>query len=138
MIFKLTTLTAWGALIPTPLHSILSTLTPSLHLRVFLGPESSFITWDPTFIRWHSLPAALEASIQSWLTPAGWKAGAPRTATWNARGACFATSEYGEVIVKTGEKGDEESAFEETVAEWGEENGFRWGDVAVCVLYLPL
>ncbi|KAF2786908.1 hypothetical protein K505DRAFT_317612 [Melanomma pulvis-pyrius CBS 109.77] len=134
----------WGSSIPPTLAQILKTLTPTQHLRVFLGPkhsktsknnnnEPSFIAWDPTFIRWSGLPPPLEACLQSWLTPAGWKFGPPRTMTWNAKGAFFAKSEYDEVMYEMGSRegleDDDWPPFQDTVREWNEEADFEWSDV---------
>jgi hypothetical protein len=131
--------TGWGASTPSTLAQILKNLAPSQHLRVFLGPslptspkDPSYIAWDPTFIRWHNLPPGLESCVQSWLTPSGWKSGAPKTMTWNTKGSCFAVSEYDAVVIGMGEKeiGDDDTPFMDTVKEWGEEPDFQWKDVA--------
>jgi len=65
------------------------------HLRVVLGPNKSFFAWDRTSVRWSNLPAGLESTIQSWLSPAGWVQGPPRTIALGKDGAYFAMSEYG-------------------------------------------
>ncbi|KAF2704309.1 hypothetical protein K504DRAFT_462878 [Pleomassaria siparia CBS 279.74] len=130
----------WGVSTPPSLQQILETLTPTQHLRVFLGPmgsktiEPSFIAWDPTVIRWIGLPPTLESTIQSWLTPSGWKSGAPKTMTWNDRGSCFAKSEFDEVVYRMGSRegmdDDDWPPFQDTVREWDGETGFKWSDVA--------
>ncbi|KAJ4359911.1 Phosphatidylglycerol/phosphatidylinositol transfer protein [Didymosphaeria variabile] len=126
---------AWGASIPSRLEKVLSKLSPSQHLRVFLGPSSSYIAWDPTLIRWSSLPASLEDTLQSWLTPSGWRAGAPRMVTWGPDDAFFAMSEYGDVAYRLGDKKREDWAtWRETVEDWKAERGFRWSEVAYIAL----
>jgi hypothetical protein len=53
--------------------------------------------------------------------------------TWNAKGSCFAVSEYDDVVVRMGEKetdDDDDTPFVDTVKEWSEEEGFKWKDVA--------
>ncbi|KAL1594322.1 Phosphatidylglycerol/phosphatidylinositol transfer protein [Paraconiothyrium brasiliense] len=126
---------AWGASIPTRLERVFSKLSPSQHLRVFLGPSSSYIAWDPTFIRWSSLPASLEDTLQSWLTPSGWRAGPPRMVTWGPDDAFFAMSEYGDVAYRLGDRKREDWAiWRETVEDWKAERGFRWSEVAYIAL----
>jgi hypothetical protein len=53
--------------------------------------------------------------------------------TWNVKGSCFAVSEYNEVVIRMGDKeieDDEDTPFVDTVKEWGEEEGFKWEDIA--------
>lgn len=137
---RLTTI-GWGSDIPWDLEDILKDLTPSPHLRVFLGRKESFIAWDASFIRWLGLPLGLEACLQSWLTPAGWKAGPPSVVTWGTKGAYFAISQYGEVKYRAG-SGAAWPILTETVDDWDAEDGFSWSDLAVShsrpVLQQPL
>ncbi|KAF2877560.1 hypothetical protein BDV95DRAFT_559558 [Massariosphaeria phaeospora] len=135
---------AWGISIPTRLRNILSKTTPSRHLRVCLGPLAplsipvdyrcdSFVAWDPTFVRWGGLPSKLEDSLQSWLTPSGWKSGPPRIVTWGPQEAFFAMSEYGDVVYRLGSRtqtGEAWPIFKETVEEWKAEAEFHWSDLA--------
>ncbi|KAF2637588.1 hypothetical protein P280DRAFT_109466 [Massarina eburnea CBS 473.64] len=123
---------AWGASIPRRLQTHLSKLTPSPFLRTFLGPSGSYIVWDASSIRWAFLPATLEDTLQSWLTPSGWKAGPPRIVTWGEEDAFFAMSEYGDVAYRLGGKGGngEWEIWKETVEEWRGESGFVWSEVA--------
>ncbi|KAF2014349.1 hypothetical protein BU24DRAFT_423328 [Aaosphaeria arxii CBS 175.79] len=123
----------WGVNTPKKLQDILKSLTPTPHFRAFLGPEGSFIAWDPTFIRWVGLPAGLEAALQSWLTPAGWKAGPPRLVTWGAGNTYFAISEYGEIKYRVGSSGSW-SVLSDTVDEWNSEGEFDWSDLAFIAL----
>ncbi|KAF1976194.1 hypothetical protein BU23DRAFT_42747 [Bimuria novae-zelandiae CBS 107.79] len=126
---------AWGTSIPPRLEKVLSKLTPSPHLRVFLGQEGSYIAWDPTFVRWAGLPDRLEDTLQSWLTPAGWRAGPPRMVSWGPADAFFAMSEYGDVAYRLGPRApDEWPIWRETVEEWKAERGFRWSAVAYLAL----
>ncbi|PSN69506.1 hypothetical protein BS50DRAFT_572631 [Corynespora cassiicola Philippines] len=134
----------WGSAIPSRLSSILSKISPTPHLRIFLGPPASyeipepwrcdsFIAWDPNFLRWGGLPHRLEDCLQSWLTPAGWKSGPPRLVTWGKRDAFFAMSEYGDVVYRLGTRDNGEetwSIYKETVEEWKEEVGFEWSELA--------
>lgn len=119
----------WGASTPPTLQEILKGLTPTSHLRVFFGPDSSFIAWSPGFIRWSGLPLGLEACLQSWLTPSGWKSGPPRLATWGRKDAFFALSEYGDAKFSVG-VGDKWPLYAETLDEWGAESGFEWASLA--------
>ncbi|KAF2261244.1 hypothetical protein CC78DRAFT_583888 [Lojkania enalia] len=134
----------WGSDVPPRLQDILSVTAPSPHLRVFLGPlasskipekwrQDSFIAWDISFTRWGGLPLDLEACLQSWLTPAGWRAGPPRIVTWGRKDAFFAMSEYGEIGYQLGtvDAGDETwPIYKETVEDWASEKGFSWDDLA--------
>ncbi|KAF2676406.1 hypothetical protein K458DRAFT_379961 [Lentithecium fluviatile CBS 122367] len=123
----------WGAAIPRRLQNVLAKLTPSLHFRSFLGPDGSFIAWDPTLIRWANLPPSLEDSIQAWLTPSGWKAGPPRMVSWGEQDAFFALSEYGDVVYRLGPRGQEDGEWpiwKETIEEWRGEAGFLWSELA--------
>ncbi|KAF2275751.1 uncharacterized protein EI97DRAFT_450918 [Westerdykella ornata] len=124
---------AWGEEIPWELEEILGSIKPNPHIYVYLGPKESFIAWGPSFIRWTALPSGLEASLQGWLTPSGWRAGPPRIVTWGRKGAYFALSEYGEVKYRTG-SGDSWRTFKETVEEWEAEAGFSWNDLAYITL----
>lgn len=77
--------------------------------------------------------------MQSWLTPAGWKAGPPRMVTWGAHDAFFAMSEYGDVAYRLGAKEEDEwITWKETVEEWKGEEGFVWSELAVCHSYVWL
>lgn len=102
-------------------------------MRFFLGPGDSFIIWNPELIRWANLPPSLEDSLQSWLSPSGWRVGPPRLVTWGPEGAFFAMSEYGDVVYRLG---DEESwgIYKETVEEWKAETDFAWNEVAFIAL----
>ncbi|PVH98095.1 hypothetical protein DM02DRAFT_657657 [Periconia macrospinosa] len=146
---------AYGPQIPPRLLTHLKKVPPHPQIRTFLGPSQSYVFWDPTSIRWASLPPSLEDSLQSWLTPSGWKAGPPRFVSWGVSDAFFAMSEYGNVAYRLGgrskkkgnfpdEKDDdddddgngddkEEGKWEiwrETVEEWRGERGFVWSEVA--------
>ncbi|KAF2443195.1 hypothetical protein P171DRAFT_391327 [Karstenula rhodostoma CBS 690.94] len=126
---------AWGASVPARLQKVLSKLAPSQHLRVFLGPSDSYIAWDPTFIRWSNLPMSLEDTLQSWLTPSGWRAGPPRMVSWGPVDAFFAMSEYGDVAYRLGDKKRNDwEIWKETVEDWKAEKGFRWSEVAYVAL----
>ncbi|KAF2125018.1 hypothetical protein P153DRAFT_300600 [Dothidotthia symphoricarpi CBS 119687] len=124
----------WGSATPKRLQTILAKTWHSHLLRAFLGPEDSFIVWHPELIRWANLPAALEDTIQSWLTPSGWRVGPPRMVTWGPEGAFFAMSEYGEVAYEFGDGDDEWEIYRETVEEWTAERGFSWNDLAFMAL----
>ncbi|KAH6612058.1 hypothetical protein C7974DRAFT_90569 [Boeremia exigua] len=123
----------WGALIPPRLQAVLGKTWHSPHLRFFLGPSDSFIVWHPELIRWASLPHSLEDSLQSWLTPSGWRVGPPRLVTWGPEGAFFALSEYGDVVYRLGD-GDSWEMYSETVEEWKSEAGFAWSEIACLAL----
>lgn len=123
----------WGTAIPQRLQSVLTKTWHSPHLRVFLGPDDSFIIWHPELIRWANLPPSLEDAIQSWLTPSGWRAGPPRMVTWGPDGAFFAMSEYGDVVYRLGD-GDYWEIYKETIEEWKAEKGFLWSDLAFIAL----
>ena len=86
-------------------------------MRFFLGPGDSFIVWHPELIRWANLPPSLEDSLQSWLTPSGWRVGPPRIVTWGPEDAFFAMSEYGDVVYRLGDR-DSWEIYKETVEEW--------------------
>ncbi|KAF2188693.1 hypothetical protein K469DRAFT_724582 [Zopfia rhizophila CBS 207.26] len=134
-----------GSDIPGPLRTFLRNVTPSSHLRIFFGPVSPnsvhgspshepFIAWDATSIRWASLPDHLEGIIQSWLSPAGWKAGPPRFVTLGKQNAFFAMTEYGEVEYYHGYSeaplDHKWPIYEETVEDWTSEAGFDWSNLA--------
>jgi hypothetical protein len=119
----------WGSDISEELQDVLREVTPTKHLRAYLGPTNSFIAWDPTFIRWRNLPPRLESCLQSWLTPAGWRVGPPRIVTWGPEEAYFAISEYGEAKYSTA-SGNSWPIFDETVEEWEAETKFEWSDLA--------
>ncbi|KAF2743468.1 hypothetical protein M011DRAFT_471405 [Sporormia fimetaria CBS 119925] len=123
----------WGADIPWELEECLKEVVPSPNIYAFLGPRDSFIAWSPKFIRWAGVPSGVEACLQSWLTPSGWKAGPPRMVVWSRRGAYFALSEYGEVEYRTG-TGDMWPIFRETIEEWESEAGFSWSALAYITL----
>ncbi|KAF2489272.1 hypothetical protein BU16DRAFT_531596 [Lophium mytilinum] len=95
-------------------------------LRVSFGPKSSFFAWDQTSIRWSGIPSSLEDTIQSWLSPSGWKVGPPRAVALGAEGAWFALSEYGVVAWDIPE---EYEALAETWEEWEEED-LDWSELA--------
>ena len=65
------------------------------NIKVVLGPDQSFVSWSPDSIRWSNIPKGLEKTLQSWLTPAGWKSGPPRQIALGSDGAYFAVSEFG-------------------------------------------
>ena len=67
-------------------------------MTVILGPGRSFFAWDTKTIRWSQLPEGLELTIQRWLSPNGWKVGAPRIIALGCDGAYFALSENGEMV----------------------------------------
>lgn len=46
-------------------------------------------------MRWKNLPSSLESTLQSWLSPAGWKFGPPRVIALGADESWFALTEYG-------------------------------------------
>ncbi|KAF2623635.1 hypothetical protein BU25DRAFT_349499 [Macroventuria anomochaeta] len=123
----------WGALLPQRLQTILAKTWHSPHLRFFLGPNESFIIWHPELIRWANLPPSLEDSLQSWLTPSGWRVGPPRIVTWGPEGAFFAMSEYGDVVYRLGDE-DSWDIYKETVEEWKAEKGFSWSELAFIAL----
>lgn len=123
----------WGALLPDRLKTVLAKTWHSPHLRFFLGPNDSFIVWHPELIRWAYLPPSLEDSLQSWLTPSGWRVGPPRIVTWGPEGAFFAMSEYGDVVYRLGD-GDSWQIYKETVDEWKAEKGFSWSELAFIAL----
>ncbi|KAF2999816.1 Phosphatidylglycerol/phosphatidylinositol transfer protein [Curvularia kusanoi] len=123
----------WGALLPQRLQNILTKTWHSPHLRFFLGPDNSFIVWHPELIRWANLPPSLEDSLQSWLTPSGWRVGPPRIVTWGPEGAFFAMSEYGDVVYRLGDE-DSWEIYKETVEEWKAEKGFAWNELAFIAL----
>ena len=123
----------WGALLPQRLQAVLAKTWHSPHLRCFLGPRESFIVWHPELIRWANLPSNLEDSLQSWLTPSGWRVGPPRIVTWGPEGAFFAMSEYGDVVYRLGDE-DSWDIYKETVEEWKVERGFSWGELAFIAL----
>ncbi|KAF1925240.1 uncharacterized protein M421DRAFT_424042 [Didymella exigua CBS 183.55] len=123
----------WGALLPQRLQTILAKTWHSPHLRFCLGPNDSFIVWHPELIRWANLPPSLEDSLQSWLTPSGWRVGPPRIVTWGPEGAFFAMSEYGDVVYRLGD-GDSWEIYKETVEEWKAEKGFSWSELAFIAL----
>lgn len=123
----------WGALLPQRLQTILGKTWHSPHLRFFLGPNQSFIVWHPESIRWANLPLSLEDSLQSWLTPSGWRVGPPRIVTWGPEGAFFAMSEYGDVVYRLGDE-DSWEIYKETVEEWKAERGFSWSELAFIAL----
>ncbi|KAF2846513.1 hypothetical protein T440DRAFT_458191 [Plenodomus tracheiphilus IPT5] len=128
----------WGPSLPPRLQTILNKTWHSPHLRISLGPDSSFIVWHPELIRWTNLPTKLEDAIQSWLTPSGWRVGPPRIVTWGADGAFFAMSEYGNVVYDFGDTDDGGDVywgiFKETVEEWKEERGFQWNSLSFIAL----
>lgn len=129
--------TAYGPQTPTRLQTHLKKIIPTPHIRTFLGPDQSYITWDPSSIRWANLPPSLEDTLQSWLTPSGWKFGPPRLATWGRDGAFFTMSEYGNVAYRLGSPEEGEGRWEiwaETVDEWRAERAFVWSDVVYVVL----
>ena len=123
----------WGTLLPQRLQAILVKTWHSPHLRFFLGPNDSFIIWHPELIRWAGLSPSLEDSIQSWLTPSGWRVGPPRIVTWGSEGAFFAMSEYGDVVYRLGDE-DSWAIYKETIEEWKGENGFSWSELAFIAL----
>ena len=123
----------WGALLPQRLQAVLAKTWHSPHLRCFLGPRESFIVWHPELIRWANLPSNLEDSLQSWLTPSGWRVGPPRIVTWGPESAFFAMSEYGDVVYRLGDE-DSWDIYKETVEEWKVERGFSWGELAFIAL----
>lgn len=123
----------WGALLPQRLQTILGKTWHSPHLRFFLGDNESFIAWHPELIRWANLPTSLEGSLQSWLTPSGWRVGPPRIVTWGPEGAFFAMSDYGDVVYRLGD-GDSWEIYKETIEEWKAERGFSWSDLAFIAL----
>lgn len=123
----------WGALLPQRLQKILAKTWHSPHLRFFLGPNDSFIVWHPELIRWANLPPSLEDSLQSWLTPSGWRVGPPRVVTWGPEGAFFAMSDYGDVVYRLGNE-DSWEIYKETVEEWKAERGFSWSELAFIAL----
>jgi hypothetical protein len=105
----------------------------SPHLRAFLGPDDSFIVWHPDLIRWGNLPSTLEDTLQSWLTPSGWRVGPPRIVTWGPDGAFFCMSEYGDVVYRLGDD-DSWEIYAETIQEWKAEKSFQWSDLAFIAL----
>ncbi|KAF2002198.1 hypothetical protein P154DRAFT_462673, partial [Amniculicola lignicola CBS 123094] len=122
-----------GVSTPPILRILLDTATPGPHFRCFLGPDHSFIAWSPNFIRWNNLPLDLEVCLQSWLTPAGWKAGPPQLVTWGSSSTFFALSTYGEIAYKFALSMSLEMKwpiFQETVEEWNAEGAFEWSDLA--------
>lgn len=123
----------WGTLLPQRLRTVLIKSWHSPHLRFFLGPNESFIVWHPELIRWANLPPSLEDSLQSWLTPSGWRVGPPRIVTWGPEGAFFAMSEYGDVVYRLGD-GDSWDIYKETVEEWKAEEDFSWSELAFIAL----
>ncbi|OCK86045.1 hypothetical protein K432DRAFT_377144 [Lepidopterella palustris CBS 459.81] len=96
------------------------------HLRVVFGPHSSFFAWCRTSIRWSNIPVSLEETVQSWLSPTGWKVGPPRMVALGADDAWFALSEYG---AAAWDIPDGNESLAETWNEW-ESEGFDWGDLA--------
>lgn len=77
----------------------------------------------------------LEDAIQSWLTPSGWRVGAPRLVTWGRDGAFFAMSEYGNVVHQFGNnRGETWNMYKETIEEWKSEKGFQWSGLAFLAL----
>lgn len=102
-------------------------------MRFFLGPGDSFIVWHPELIRWANLPPSLEDSLQSWLTPSGWRVGPPRIVTWGPEDAFFAMSEYGDVVYRLGDR-DSWEIYKETVEEWKAEKGFAWNQLSFIAL----
>ncbi|ORY11341.1 hypothetical protein BCR34DRAFT_653153 [Clohesyomyces aquaticus] len=139
----------WGRETPPELAKILRGSTATPHLHVFLGPlldkklrratssdqkptYVSFIAWDPNFIRWRHLPDNLEAALQQWLTPAGWRYGPPRMVSWGHDSTFIAISEYGECVHSV----DEESwpTLHETIEEWMSENVDSLRDFAYTAL----
>lgn len=123
----------WGALLPQRLQTVLGKTWHSPHLRFFLGPNDSYIVWHPELMRWANLPPSLEDSLQSWLTPSGWRVGPPRMVTWGPEGAFFAMSEYGDVVYRLGDE-DSWEIYKETVEEWKAEQGFSWSELAFIAL----
>ncbi|KAF2475758.1 uncharacterized protein BDR25DRAFT_253286, partial [Lindgomyces ingoldianus] len=143
-----------GNEVPSELRHLLQQSTPTPHLRVFMGPLLpanlqfpsslnsfnhnscfvSYMAWDSDFVRWRYIPDGLERALQSWLTPAGWKYGPPRTITWGPLNAHFAMSEYGEVDYQVGWSERCLSvpwpSLKETIEEWNAEVGFQWSDLA--------
>jgi hypothetical protein len=96
------------------------------HLRVSFGPNSSFFAWDQTSMRWSNTPSSLEETVQSWLSPSGWKTGPPRAIALGAEGAWFALSEYGTVAWDIPE---DYEVLAETWEEWEEEE-LDWSELA--------
>ncbi|KAF2196686.1 hypothetical protein GQ43DRAFT_476097 [Delitschia confertaspora ATCC 74209] len=129
--------TAHGASIPRALESFLSSISPSPHLKVSFGPRHStlessrsFFASSPSGFRWSHLPDSLEDTLQSWLTPCGWKVGPPRIVVLGAGGAYFALSEHGDCDYSFEiDGGDFSALWQETVDEWEEESDFDWDDV---------
>lgn len=125
----------WGCNTPPRLQSILSKTWHSPHLRAFLGPDDSFMIWHPELIRWANLPVGLEDAIQSWLTPSGWRVGAPRLITWGRAGAFFAMSEYGNAVYGFGDKGGETwDRYKGVVEQWKAEKSFQWNGLTFITL----
>lgn len=92
--------------------------------------------WHPELIRWANLPLELEDAIQSWLTPSGWRVGAPRLITWGIEDAFFALSEYGNAVYGFGDAGGEAwDLYRETIEEWKAEKGFQWSGLACMALH---
>lgn len=123
----------WGSSIPPSLITILKKTWHTPHLRLFLGPKASFFIWHPELIRWAGLPLALEETIQSWLTPSGWKVGPPRLIAWGLSDAFFVLSEYGTVAYGFGID-KSWTIYRETIEEWKAEKSFAWSSLEFITL----
>jgi hypothetical protein len=49
--------------------------------RVAFGPNKSFFAWDSQSYRWSKIPTDLDEMIQAYLSPTGWRYGAPKLVT---------------------------------------------------------
>ena len=97
-------------------------------LKVAFGPGDSFFAWDGESMRWGSLPAGLETSLQSWLSPAGWKAGPPRMVALGVEGSYFVMSEYGSVAYQLSGK---MKSFNEDISSLEAKKDFAWSSIEV-------